>query len=157
MAVGAPAQAGRLRVLLTEAQPPRLRVGVQGAVTFSPGRSPRRPAAGLRPQRVSPAKRAGHGFSSAELAWVLRRQGHRCLGCGGQGSEALGPDGTPWQVDHDHALAARHPHPVSQGCKACFRGVLCAPCNRVLAFARDDADVLDRLARYLRSPRVPSL
>lgn len=50
-------------------------------------------------------------------------------------------------VDHDHACCVG---PTS--CGKCVRGLLCAPCNDVLAHFRDDADALERAALYLRKP-----
>lgn len=120
-------------------------------MTFRPGRSSAAPrVTGLRRQRVSFASsRERHGITPSEVAYLLRARGLRCWGCGRQGTELLGPDGTPWQVDHDHVLASTHPHEDSVGCRSCFRGMLCRPCNSALGFARDDPAMLRSLADYV--------
>lgn len=52
-------------------------------------------------------------------------------------------------VDHDHRLAASHPHGVNVGCRYCVRGLLCNACNSLLGFARDDLVRLEAAAGYL--------
>jgi hypothetical protein len=47
-------------------------------------------------------------------------------------------------VDHDHACC---PGPTS--CGRCVRGLVCGPCNSMLAHARDDAELFRRAIRYL--------
>ena len=94
-----------------------------------------------------PSRRVNkHGLTSADIAPMARAQGHRCLGCGGPLAEA--------QVDHDHELAARHPHPVSRGCALCVRGLLCRPCNSALGFAGDSPATLRTLADYVERSRA---
>jgi hypothetical protein len=127
---------------------------VTGRGKFVPGLSSSRPVVGLRRQRVSFASsRARHGLSPAEVEFLLRARSYRCWACGRAGSELLGPDGTPWQVDHDHERARSHPHPDSVGCRACFRGMLCRPCNSALGFAEDSSSRLRLLADYLDGAR----
>jgi hypothetical protein len=50
-------------------------------------------------------------------------------------------------VDHDHACC---PGPVS--CGKCVRGVLCGPCNDVLALAGDRVAYFVRCIAYLNDP-----
>lgn len=89
-----------------------------------------------------------HGLSARDIAWMARQQSNRCLVCAGPLVEV--------QVDHDHELAKSHPHPVSRGCKACVRGLLCRPCNSMLGFARDDPDTLRSAADYIEEARALS-
>lgn len=49
-------------------------------------------------------------------------------------------------VDHDHTCC---PGPTS--CGRCIRGLLCAPCNDILAHFRDDPTAGMRMAAYLTS------
>ncbi len=57
-------------------------------------------------------------------------------------------------IDHDHGLAAIHPHPVAAYCVRCIRGLLCGHCNTLLGFARDNPEVLNRAAEYIRAFRA---
>ncbi len=96
---------------------------------------PRRQRGSL-PAQVGARPVSRQGLSSDEISARLEFQGNRCLFC----RVDLTPSEA--QVDHDHRLAARHAHPVTQGCRQCFRWLLCGPCNRMLGMARDDANVL---------------
>lgn len=50
-------------------------------------------------------------------------------------------------IDHDHKCC-----PGKKSCGACVRGLLCGPCNDVLAIARDDPAYFWRAVAYLSSP-----
>lgn len=74
---------------------------------------------------------------TAEQYWKLyEAQGGRCAIC----RRATGKT-RRLAVDHDHKTNE-------------IRGLLCKTCNRygIGIFARDDAEVLDRAAEYLRNP-----
>lgn len=88
-----------------------------------------------------------HGLTRAEIGAIVAAQRGACGVCG----RPLPP--VP-HIDHDHAAAARHPHPVSRGCRDCVRGALCRDCNLVLGHARDDAAVLRAAVRWLEERRV---
>lgn len=49
-------------------------------------------------------------------------------------------------VDHDHEREKR------EGSRASVRGLLCGPCNDMLAHARDLIEVFERAIEYLRNP-----
>ena len=53
-----------------------------------------------------------------------------------------------FHVDHDHACC-----PGKRSCGNCNRGLLCHACNTALGNFRDDPDLLDRAAAYLRATR----
>lgn len=56
-------------------------------------------------------------------------------------------------VDHDHAKAkAQCSHPHEESCANCWRGLLCRPCNILLAHLRDEAEALRRAINYLKYP-----
>lgn len=77
-----------------------------------------------------------------QYANLLESQGGRCAvqACGA--TEPGGQGG--WHVDHDHACC-----PGKTSCGRCVRGLLCARCNPMLGFARDDTAVLLSAADYL--------
>lgn len=52
-------------------------------------------------------------------------------------------------VDHDHACCSMRGGSAST-CGNCVRGLICGPCNRGLGLFFDDADALERAAKYLR-------
>jgi hypothetical protein len=74
-----------------------------------------------------------------EYARLYEHQGRRCAIC----RRATGAT-KRLAVDHDHTCC---PGPTS--CGRCVRGLLCGPCNDVMAHARDDADYFRRAIRYL--------
>lgn len=50
-------------------------------------------------------------------------------------------------VDHDHKCC-----PGKESCGACVRGLLCSPCNSMLAHARDESGFFLRAWIYLQAP-----
>lgn len=54
-------------------------------------------------------------------------------------------------VDHNHRIEY-HGHDSKESCLECWRGLLCGPCNRMLAHARDDPLLFCRSAAYLQNP-----
>lgn len=50
-------------------------------------------------------------------------------------------------VDHDHSCCAG-----KTSCGNCVRGLLCGPCNDILAHLRDDTAAASRIVFYLRRP-----
>jgi hypothetical protein len=71
---------------------------------------------------------------------LFEHQGRRCAIC----RRATGAT-KRLAVDHDHSCC---PGPTS--CGRCVRGLVCGPCNSMLAHARDDAELFRRAIRYLR-------
>jgi hypothetical protein len=71
---------------------------------------------------------------------LYEHQGRRCAIC----RRATGAT-KRLAVDHDHSCC---PGPTS--CGRCVRGLVCGPCNSMLAHARDDAELFRRAIRYLR-------
>jgi hypothetical protein len=60
-------------------------------------------------------------------------------------------------VDHDHEYAREHcDHPHDESCIDCWRGLVCATCNRMLGHARDDTKVFARAIEYLLYPPAHS-
>lgn len=56
-----------------------------------------------------------------------------------------------FHVDHDHRCC-----PGPRSCGNCTRGLLCHACNTALGNFRDDPEVLDRAAAYIRATRKVS-
>lgn len=79
------------------------------------------------------------GLTAEEYARLFAYQGSRCAIC----RRATGAT-KRLAVDHDHTCC---PGPTS--CGRCVRGLLCGPCNGMLAHARDDAELFRRAMRYL--------
>lgn len=73
---------------------------------------------------------------------MLAEQNYRCYGC----KVFIGDC---WTVDHDHSCCDSQ-----RSCGKCIRGLLCTPCNKILAFAKDKSQTLKNLAESLeRSQR----
>ena len=89
---------------------------------------------------------ARQGLTEAQVAHQLEVQGYACMIC-------TKPLGLEWAADHDHALAETHGHDPRRGCSRCFRALLCKACNLMLGWSRDDPEVLERGADYLRAVR----
>lgn len=77
-----------------------------------------------------------YGIAAAEYDLLYAAQGGRCAICRRATGKAR-----RLAVDHDHKTGE-------------VRGLLCKPCNRygIGMFARDNAELLDRAADYLRNP-----
>lgn len=82
-----------------------------------------------------------YGMTLAEYEAMREAQGHRCAICGREETVTAWGKVRALSVDHDHETGA-------------IRGLLCAKCNRGLGMFRDDPDVLDQAAEYLRDSRV---
>jgi len=74
-------------------------------------------------------KKQKYGVGKAEATAILERQSGLCPGC---------------QSDIREAFDIEHCHDTGR-----VRGLMCHPCNKALAFARDRPDTLRRLADYL--------
>jgi hypothetical protein len=98
----------------------------------------------LGPTDSRAPSRGRHGLTRQEVAYVLDRQGGRCLLCRTDDFGAVGP-----VVDHDHARAALHSHLVGRGCRRCIRGIVCTGCNTMLGAAKDSAALLRAAADFL--------
>lgn len=59
----------------------------------------------------------------------------------------LGPTSNGAQVDHDHGCC-----PGRKSCGRCFRGLLCAHCNKGLGHFRDNAELLRLAILYIEIP-----
>ena len=80
-----------------------------------------------------------YGITPEEYARLLAAQGMRCAIC----RRATGAT-KRLATDHDHNCC---PGPTS--CGRCVRGIVCGPCNSMLAHARDDPEMFRRAIRYL--------
>lgn len=90
--------------------------------------------------------RARFSLTPDEYDRLYEAQGRRCAIC----RRAQGVTDRPDRqrrlaVDHDHTCC---PGPTS--CGRCVRGLLCDPCNREMAHARDDPEHFRRAIAYLR-------
>jgi len=103
-------------------------------MSFVPGRSNFRPE--LDEFEPAPAfdtkardRLATYGLTPAEYVDMVRRQDGRCAICDREGLELV--------IDHDHAEGG-------------VRGLLCRRCNTTLGWLRDEPELADRMAEYLR-------
>ena len=71
-------------------------------------------------------------MTPAEYDALVLSQNNRCLICGEEAAE-----GKALQVDHDHGSGK-------------VRGLLCGYCNRAIGQFRDDPELVDKAAAYLR-------
>lgn len=83
-----------------------------------------------------------YGLTRLTYEAQLTRQGNVCMLC----KSANPGKNTRWHVDHDHACC-----PDTPTCGSCNRSLLCAMCNQMLGFARDDVDLLRHAAMYLET------
>lgn len=108
--------------------------------------------ADFAPERVQSAQtrtsRSLHGLTPGQVEVLFERQRGRCAVCG-----TNSPGQANWSIDHDHQKARLHGHRENVGCPRCVRGILCKGCNDALGGARDDPEVLERLAAYVRYHR----
>lgn len=95
-------------------------------------RSRRLAAAGRRVQSV-------YGITEEQYQALYESQGRCCAIC----QRAKGTS-KRLAVDHDHACCVG-----PKSCGKCVRGLVCGPCNDVLAHLRDDARAFQRGVNYL--------
>jgi hypothetical protein len=81
---------------------------------------------------------AKHGMTKRDKGFLAADQG----GCAICGSADPGPKG--WVVDHDRRCCGG-----DKSCPSCRRGILCHSCNTALGYAKDDPEVLRRMADYI--------
>lgn len=82
-------------------------------------------------------------MTAADFEELLERQGGGCAICGDTEARL--------DVDHDHTCCSAR----VGSCGKCIRGLLCNPCNRMLADARDSVERLQSAIQYLNNA-VPS-
>lgn len=85
---------------------------------------------------------ATYNITAEQYEAIYIAQGSRCAIC----QRATGAT-RKLAVDHDHSCCAG---PTS--CGKCVRSLLCKPCNRMLGHMRDDPEMAERAAEYLRNP-----
>ena len=94
-------------------------------------------------EKIYEKKRRQHGITPAEFQALLGSQNGVCKIC-----HTNNPGLPNWSMDHDHK------HCTGQyGCRLCVRGLLCASCNSMLAYGRDNPGNLEAGAAYLRQAR----
>lgn len=95
------------------------------------------------PGKAEPGVGRG-GLSDAFVTQAMVEQGGLCALCRSRpGSHA----------DHDHVLAALHPHAPGRYCPRCFRGMLCLQCNTALGLLGDDPARMRAAADYVETRR----
>lgn len=87
---------------------------------------------------------AVYSITPARYYELLEAQGGGCAICGS--SENY--NGRRLHVDHDHNCC-----PPRGSCGSCVRGILCEPCNHGLGRFRDDPELMELAADYVRKNR----
>lgn len=97
-----------------------------------------------RDRAKSHARRAKavYGLDIGEYRELKEYQGGTCAIC----QRATGKTKN-LAIDHDHTCCAG-----KTSCGDCVRGLLCGPCNSMLAHARDSAAMFSRAWHYLKWP-----
>lgn len=85
-----------------------------------------------------------YGLTIEQYNQILISQGGKCAACPARPVDG----GRRFHVDHDHACC-----PGSKTCGLCVRGILCPSCNTTLGHAKDDAERLKNLVKYLEARR----
>lgn len=88
--------------------------------------------AGVRAEQRAAWLAHRYGLTPGEYAEMVATQKNRCAICG---DEPV--DGQALHIDHDHESGI-------------VRGLLCGHCNRAIGLFRDNPDVLETAAAYLR-------
>jgi hypothetical protein len=79
--------------------------------------------------------RRTHSLTEEQLQWLEEQAAGKCMLCGEP------PGLKPLCIDHGHADGA-------------VRGLICTRCNIGLGFFKDDSDLFERAAAYLRNPPI---
>lgn len=82
----------------------------------------------------------------SQVEEILKKQHNGCAICGVSisGSRKSGV-----HVDHDHSCC-----PSVPTCGNCNRGLICGNCNTMLGMAKDNSQILENAARYLRNSKI---
>lgn len=91
------------------------------------------------PFKASVHRLRRYGVTPEQFDRALAAQGYQCGVCGAKESGAR-----DWHLDHDHETGEP-------------RGILCVRCNGGLGLFRDDPELLERAARYLRAAATSSI
>jgi hypothetical protein len=81
-------------------------------------------------------RKSRYGVPAEQWNGILAQQGFRCAIC-----DTDTPGGRGWALDHDHETGA-------------VRGALCNGCNWGLGHFRDDPEIMERAAEYVRARRA---
>lgn len=87
---------------------------------------------GVREEQRRAWLKRRYGITIEEHLALIDAHDNRCAICAAQGT-----DSAPLHVDHDH-LTLR------------VRGMLCGACNRAIGLFKDDPEVMERAAQYLK-------
>lgn len=87
-----------------------------------------------------------HGITPDDYRAMVALQENRCAICGDDQTDKR------LHIDHDHSCCSMV-NKEQRSCGKCIRGLLCGSCNIALGNFRDDPELLDRAAKYLRSWR----
>ena len=85
-----------------------------------------------------------YGLSQADYNKVLEEQNYACAICGGDNN------GKALVVDHDHSCCKGR-----KSCGKCVRQLLCNSCNSMLGYARDNPEILEEGAKYVKRHSRP--
>ncbi|MFJ2745402.1 endonuclease domain-containing protein [Streptomyces sp. NPDC087440] len=75
------------------------------------------------------------GLTVPQVNAILRVQNDRCPICDENPGDDAHFGRSWWHIDHDHACQL-----CTAGCRACVRGMLCAPCNSFLVARYENLD-----------------
>lgn len=81
--------------------------------------------------------RTWYGISLADYEAMLEAQGGGCAICGAKENISIGGKAVAMAVDHCHDSGQ-------------VRGIVCDPCNRALGSVRNDPEIAEAMAAYLR-------
>lgn len=93
-----------------------------------------------RPRIISYDRKAKYKITQEQFDALFLSQGSKCAICGRQDSGWKGR----WHLDHDHSCCDG-----AKSCGKCIRGILCQPCNLLLARAKDSVETLAGAIKYL--------
>lgn len=96
--------------------------------------------AAIRDRAWAQALQLRYGLTVEEYDAMLEAQGGVCAICGEKCSA-----GRRLSVDHSHACC-----PGPKSCGACVRALLCMNCNQGIGKLKDNPDLLEAAAEYLR-------
>jgi hypothetical protein len=92
-----------------------------------------------KPRRAAYRKQYLYNVDEYRWAAMWNDQNGLCAGCANPLEDSV-------QIDHDHRCCDEN-----RSCGECVRGLLCGPCNRSIAQARHNPEILRQLAEYLES------